>query len=103
MRLPMSCKFQVITLTVVKKSHPQPYMKGNYVWLNKDLLKYAIVNNLPSEKFLTKSVGPFNILEFIGKNSVRLHLSVETRIHHVVNLLPLSLFRTPDGYLEVHR
>lgn len=66
---------------------------GDDVWLHKTLFRDTITRSQPSVKLLAKRYGPFVIVQLIGKNSVKLYLPPNMRIHPVVHVEPTTPFR----------
>lgn len=62
------------------------YTVGDQVWLKKSLFRDSIARSQVSNKLSPRCYGPFNILELIGKNALRLELPSNIRIHPVVHV-----------------
>lgn len=69
-----------------RKGQPHPYTRCDMVWLDKVLFWDVIARNQQSAKLGAKSFGPFNIVDLIGRNAIRLELPQSARIHAVVHV-----------------
>ena len=62
------------------------YCVGDQVMLSTASYKDAFSRTRPSLKLLPRFIGPFKILELIGKNAVRLNLPNTMHVHPVINV-----------------
>src|ERR1700729_387878 len=76
-----------------KHKYPREYLKGQRVWLDARNLKTF----RPSKKLDQKKLGPFTIIDKIGKGAYRLQLPKSwTRIHPVFNKVLLTPVEEPQ-------
>jgi hypothetical protein len=76
-----------------KHKYPREYLKGQRVWLDARNLKTF----RPSKKLDQKKLGPFTIIEKIGRGAYRLQLPKSwTRIHPVFNEILLTPVEDPQ-------
>jgi len=68
------------------RSKPPSYVKGSKVWLNRTLFTDAYSKSQTTDKLSAKRFGPFDVLELIGKNAIRLDLPSHLKIHPVVHV-----------------
>ena len=64
-----------------KNTKTYEYSKGTLVWLDTENLNIE----RPNAKLANKRVGPFMVMEKVGKSAYRLNLPVSWRIHLVFN------------------
>lgn len=69
-----------------KNYTPLSYDVGDKVYLSKKLFTNSTYSVRPSEKLCVQRVGPFEVIELIGKNAVRLALPDNIKIHPVVHV-----------------
>ena len=67
------------------------YKKGNKVWLEAT----NVTTKCPTKKLNNKCLGPFKILEKVGKSAYHLKLSSQWKIYNVFNEVLLSLYHPP--------
>uniref|UniRef100_A0A183CNF2 Chromo domain-containing protein n=1 Tax=Globodera pallida TaxID=36090 RepID=A0A183CNF2_GLOPA len=69
-----------------------PFIIGDKVWLSHD----HISSNRPSIKLSHKRLGPFTILEAIGRNAYKLELPPSMTMHPVVNVSRLAKYEEDE-------
>jgi hypothetical protein len=74
-----------------KRSDAPEYQVGDKVWLSTKNLNMK----RPTRKLAEKQVGPYEILEIISSNAVRLKLPKSLPIHPVVNVSSVRPYRAP--------
>src|ERR1700731_595505 len=72
-----------------KNTKTHEYMKGTLVWLDSENLNIK----QPNTKLADKWVGPFVVMEKVGKSAYRLNLPVSWRIHLVFNETLLTPYK----------
>ena len=71
---------------------PAPeYKVGNKVWLSTKDLKI----NRPSRKLAEQQLRPFKIIKVISPNTVKLKLPISFKIHDVINVSQVRLYKPP--------
>ena len=68
------------------RSSPPRYRERDKVWINRTLFSDAYSKSQTSQKLSAKRFGPFEILELVGKNAVRLDLPDHLKIHPVIHV-----------------
>jgi len=76
----------IMIATREPKHRPPNYSVGDLVWLESSVYRDAFSRAQPSAKLAARRVGPFPILQLVGRNAVRLALPPTLRIHPVVNV-----------------
>lgn len=69
---------------------------GSKVMLKTDHYKDELLRGQRSKKLTSRFMGPFEILERIGRNAYRIKLPTKLRIHDVVNVSELEEFNDPS-------
>lgn len=75
------------------KCRPHSFKPGDYVWLDKRYFTDAAYKVQTSKKLASKRFGPFQILELIGKNAIKLKFPAHIRAHNVVHVEHVKEFR----------
>lgn len=71
---------------ILSKFSVPAYKIGDMVLLSTSVFRDHYTRGRPSSKLNVRRIGPFRILELIGKNAVRLELPNTMKIHPVVNV-----------------
>lgn len=69
-----------------QKLAPPAYSVGDRVWLSRSLFKDAVSRTQASDKLGSRRFGPFEIVELVGRNALRLDLPPNMRLHPVVHV-----------------
>ena len=73
---------------------------GDYVLLDRTRLSIDAYQNFNRKKFLPKFIGPYKIIERIGKVSYHLELPKGSRAHNVFHVSGLRFYwKVKDGYV----
>ena len=70
-----------------QKYEPASYAVGDEVWLHKSLFRDSVSRAQESKKLSARRFGPFEILECVGKNAVRVKLPDNVKIYDVLNVI----------------
>ena len=62
------------------------YAVGQKVWLHMSLFRDSVSKRQESKKLSARRLGPLEIFECVGKNSVRVKLPANAKIHHFLTL-----------------
>ena len=74
-----------------KRKDVPSYKKGDKVMLSTEHLKI----NVPSSKLGHKWIRPYEVMELVGPNALRLKLPKTLKIHDVINVSRLTPYTTP--------
>lgn len=74
-----------------KRGDTLEYEVGQKVWRETDNLKLT----RPSRKLMEKRIGPYEIVELVGENAVKLKLPESLPIHPVVNVSRVRPYKAP--------
>ena len=69
------------------------YKVGDKVWLNAKDLKL----NRPMQKLSERQLGPFEIIKVVSPNAMKLKLPASYKIHNVINVSQLRLYKEPTA------
>ena len=69
------------------------YKVGDKVWLSAKDLKL----NRPARKLSERQLGPFEIIKVVSPNAMKLKLPASYRIHDVINVSRLKLYKEPTA------
>ena len=69
------------------KYKPHTYRVGDKLWINRSLFKDVYAKSQESDKLSARRFGPFQIVELIGKNAVRVDLPDNLKIHDVIHVM----------------
>ena len=69
------------------------YKVGDKVWLSAKDLKL----NQPAQKLSERQLGPFEIVKVISPNAMKLKLPASYKIHDVINVSRLRLYKEPTA------
>lgn len=77
-----------------QKFNTSPYKAGDKLWANKTLFRHAIAESQQSKKLTARRFGPFTVTKLIGKNTIRLDLPANIKIHIVVHVAHSTPFKS---------
>lgn len=63
------------------------YKPGGKVWLSKSLFKDAYSKPKDPDKLSARRIGPYEILDLIGRNALRFEFPCNVKIHDVENVM----------------
>ena len=69
------------------------YKVGDKVWLSAKDLKL----NCPARKLSERQLGPFEIVKVVLPNAMKLKLPASYKIHNVINVSQLRLYKEPSA------
>ena len=69
------------------------YKVGDKVWLSAKDLKL----NRPTRKLSERQLGPFEIVKVVSPNAMKLKLPASYKIHDVINVSRLRLYKEPSA------
>ena len=69
------------------------YKMGDKVWLSAKDLKL----NRPARKLSERQLGPFEIIKVVSPNAMKLKLPASYKIHDVINVSRLRLYKEPTA------
>ena len=69
------------------------YKVGDKVWLSAKDLKL----NRPARKLSERQLGPFEIIKVVSPNAMKLKLPASYKIHNVINVSRLRLYKEPTA------
>ena len=79
------------------RGNPPEYKVGDKVWLSTKDIKI----NRPSRKLAERQLGPFEIIKVISPNAVKLKLPAGFKIHDVINVSQVWLYKSPVAGQQV--